>query len=195
MSKEINYPIKYAVLELKTSGGWLVGFEDIIEGFIASKCYVVESKIIYHSDGSNQVIHKVVFPFEDISCLKASFTNDNYDIGKENIPSYDACNRPYPIHIVTDLFDSYEKAKNIADKKNEEYKHHLIGQMSIGTEGLDWKTKIRILERKLKQSLELCNLFERLVLEATKEMNISDSLFPDEQGSYVQILKPTRKQL
>ena len=33
MSEEINYPIKYAVLELKERGGWAVNYENITQGF------------------------------------------------------------------------------------------------------------------------------------------------------------------
>lgn len=193
MSKEINYPIKYAVLELKKNGGWSVGYEDITQGFIVSKCYVVESNIIYHSDGKKKVTHKVVFPFEDISCLEVSLMNGSQNIGEENIPSYDACNRPYPINIVTDLFDSYEKAKIIADEKNEECRHSLILKVAMGNS--NWKEKFEVLKQEFEQKLELCNLFERLVLEATEDMNISEQLSIDEQESSVKILKPMRKQI
>lgn len=193
MSKEINYPIKYAVLELKKRGGWSVGYEDITQGFIVSKCYVVESNIKYHSDGKNKATHKVVFPFEDISCLEVSLMNGSQNIGEENIPSYDACNRPYPINIVTDLFDSYEKAKIIAERKNEECRHSLILKVSMGNS--NWKEKLEVLKQEFEQRLELCNLFERLVLEATEDMNISEQLSIDEQESSVKILKPMRKQI
>ena len=193
MSKEINYPIKYAVLELKKSGGWAVGYKDITQGFIVSKCYVVESNIIYHSDGKNKVTHKVVFPFEDISCLEVSLMNGSQNIGEENMPSYDACNRPYPINIVTDLFDSYEKAKIIADGKNEECRHSLILKVAMGNS--NWKEKFEVLKQEFEQRLELCNLFERLVLEATEDMNISEQLSIGEQESSVKILKPMRKQI
>ena len=193
MSKEINYPIKYAVLELKKSGGWAVGYKDITQGFIVSKCYVVESNIIYHSDGKNKVTHKVVFPFEDISCLEVSLMNGSQNIGEENMPSYDACNRPYPINIVTDLFDSYEKAKIIADGKNEECRHSLILKVAMGNS--NWKEKFEVLKQEFEQRLELCNLFERLVLEATEDMNISEQLSIGEQESSVKILKPVRKQI
>ena len=190
MSKEINYPIKYAVLELKKRGGWSVGYEDITQGFIVSKCYVVESNIIYHSDGKNEVTHKVIFPFKDISCLEVSLMNSSQNIGEENIPSYDACNRPYPINIVTDLFDSYEKAKIIAERKNEECRHGLILKVAIGNP--NWKEKFEVLKQEFEQRLELCNLFERLILEATEDMNISE-LSTYEQEPSVKILKPMRR--
>lgn len=191
MSKEINYPIQYAVLELKTEGGWLVGYKDITQGFIVSKCYVLESSIVYNSDGSNEWVHKVVFPFENISCLEVSPMNEN--IGKENIPSYDACNRPYPVNIVANLFDSYEEAKIIAEEKNEEYKHKLISKAII--ENSNQKEKIEILKQEFEQKIELCNLFERLVLKATEDMKISELLSTHEQESPVKILKPVRKQI
>ena len=52
MSRELNYPIKYAVLELKEKGGYLVGYKGITQGFIVSKCYVIRSNRAYNSDGS-----------------------------------------------------------------------------------------------------------------------------------------------
>ena len=181
MSKKINYPIKYAVLELKKSGGWSVGYEDITQGFIVSKCYVVESNIIYHSDGGSRVTRKVVFPFEDISCLEVSLMNGKQNIGEENIPSYDACNRPYPVNMVADLFDSYEEAKIIAEEKNEMCRNNLI--LEVIMEEPKWKEKFEILKQEFEKRLELCNLFERLVLEATEDMKIS------EQESFAKILK------
>ena len=70
MNKELNYPVKYAVLELKEVGGYSQGWEDITKGFIASKCFVVESKVKYLSDGSSKVSHKVVFPHKDYKTFK-----------------------------------------------------------------------------------------------------------------------------
>lgn len=193
MEKEINYPIKYAVLELKTRGGWSVGYEDITQGFIVSKCYVVESNIVYHSDGTNKLTHKVVFPFEDISCLQNSLMNGTQNIGEENIPSYDACNRPYPATVVTNLFDSYEAAKISAEEKNEEYKHILV--LKVYAENLNRKEQFKKLKGEFDQKLKLCYLFEQLVLEATKDMRISEPISNNESKSSVKILKPMRKHI
>ena len=192
MNKEINYPIKYAVLELKERGGYLVGYEDITQGFIASKCYVVQSSIDYYKDGTNRVSHKVVFPFNDISEFKISLKYGNPRIGEENIPHYDACNNPYPINIVTELFDTYEEAKNIAILKNEEYKHNIISK-TIKPLNLSWGRHIELLEQEFEQTLELCKLYEQKVLEATEDMLISESLTKTEDGT-VKVLKPIKKQ-
>ena len=190
MEKEINYPIQYAVLELKTSGGWSVGYKDVTQGFIVSKCYVVESNIVYHSDGTNKITHKVVFPFEDISCLQIS-QNRIQNIGEEKIPSYDACNHPYPVQVVNELFDSYEDAKISAEEKNEEHKHNLVLKVYIGK--TNKKEQLEKLKREFEQRLKLCYLFEQLVLEATKDMRISEPISNKKQGSSVKILTPIRK--
>lgn len=100
MSGVINYPIKYAILELKKTGGWADRYETITQGFIVSKCYVVESSITYHFNGNNKIAHKVVFPFENLLCLEESLMNGKQNIGEPNISSYDACNRPSLINIV-----------------------------------------------------------------------------------------------
>ncbi len=190
MIKEISYPIKYAVLELKKEGGWSNGYEDIFQGFIVSKCYVMESNIVYHSDGSNEITHKVVFPFDNISCLGDLPFDGSQSIGEENVPYYDACNMPKPVHVVTDLFDSYEEAKTIAEGKNKEYKDNLILQVSVS--GPDWKKKLEKLEQKFDRALELCYLFEQLALKETDDMKISEQ---DEQAPFLKILKPMCKKV
>ena len=177
MSKEINYPIKYAVLELKERGGWLVGYKNVTQGFIVSKCYVIESNIVYHSDGSYNVIHKVVFPYSDITTFKNSLIYGGKNIGRSEIPRYDACDRVYPIDVVSDLFDSYEEAKAASISKNEEFKSNLIMKMpnfwNSNFLDSDWKQEDEYLIQKYEQNLDVCNLFEELVIEETKDMIIS----------------------
>lgn len=199
MNKAINYPIKYAVLELKEKGGWSVKYEDITQGFIVSKCYVIESNIVYNPDGSNNIIHKVVFPFQDIETFKNSLINGKQNIGKAEIPRYDACNRISPINVVTDLFDSYETAKEAAQEKNEEYECSIILQVPnpIDTRlsNSNWKEQYEILKQEFRARLEKCNLFEQLVLKATEDMTISKEASMDKQKSFVKVLKPVKKQV
>lgn len=134
-----------------------------VEG--VSKCYVIESSIKYSPNGDKQISHKVVFPFSNLETLRRSLHNQSEYIGKRTIPVYDACNRPYPVNVVTDLFDSYEEAKIDAEEKNEEYKHEFA-------KNPDWKEQFK----EFEQSLELCYLFEKLVLEATEDMNITNEM-------------------
>ena len=44
MSRENNFPIKYAVLELKEEGGYITNYKDIVRGYIVSKCWVAERR-------------------------------------------------------------------------------------------------------------------------------------------------------
>ena len=55
----VNYPIKYAVLELRDEN-------NATFGFIASKSYVIEDSIRYLPDGSNIEYHYVVFPYSNV---------------------------------------------------------------------------------------------------------------------------------
>ncbi len=197
MNKEINYPIKYAVLELIERGGWSVGYKDITQGFIVSKCYVIESNIVYNSDGSYKVMHKVVFPFRDIEMFKNSLRNGRKNIGKPEIPKYDACDMIYPINIVTTLFDSYEQAKVMAAYKNNEYKKNLVFKIpdfwSNNFLNSNWKNQLHELEQEFLKNLEICNLFEQLVLAETEDMNISEEAFDDRNA--VKVLKPVKRQI
>lgn len=193
MIKEINYPIKYAILEVKKEGGWAVGYKDISLGFVVSKCFVVESNIVYHSNGSSKITHKVVFPFENISCMSVSAMNHGQNIVQGNIPSYDADNRPYPVNIVSNLFDSYGDAKNHCKRKNEECRNNLILRVDMGTQ--NWQEEFKRLKQEFDQKIELCNVFEILILEATEDMKISPLLPNSDQEPFVKILKPVKKQI
>ena len=172
MNLELKYPIKYAVLELKEPGGWAVGYKDITQGFIVSKCYVVGSEIKYYSNGENKITHKVVFPFKNISDFRISLQNGtDYNLN-EVIPSYDACGRPYPIDEVSYLFDSYEQAHESAFKKNEKIEGDLILAVSLTDE--NWIEKYEKLKIEFLENLNICNQFENLILEKTENMDISD---------------------
>ena len=199
MNKEINYPIKYAVLELKEKGGYLVGYEDIMQGFIISKCYVIESDIVYNSDGSNKIIHKVVFPFNNIEKFKNSLRNGRQNIGEAEVPKYDACGRIYPINIVTNLFDSYESAKVAAIEKNEEYIRNLLSKIPAPLPAtlsiVNWQKYYEESKQKFENGLEICNLFEQLILTATEDMDISEEVITDKQKSFVKTLRPIKKQI
>ena len=194
MTKELHYPIKYAVLELKEKGGYSVGYEDITYGFIASKCYVLGSSIRYNSNGSYSINHKVVFPYEDISCLEVSLKYDKTNIGNEQIPSFDACSRPYPINIVDSLFDSYEDAKLVAEEKNEEYRKSLVSKAiarGVVTSS-NYDKYIEIIENDFDDKLKLSYLFEQLSLDATKNMDITLES-PSKTQDSIKVLHPMKK--
>jgi len=150
----------------------------------------MESSVLYHSDGNNEITHKVVFLFKDISCFETSLRNGNENIGEESIPRYDARNRPYPINVVTELFESYEEAKRMAEEQNEKHRRSLLAKVSV----LDpnWKEKMETLNQEFEQKLKINNLFEQVVLEETKDMEVSQEMPTNEKERFMKILKPEK---
>ncbi len=172
MNNELNYPVKYAVLELKEVGNCSQGWKDITKGFIASKCYVVESKTIYSKDGSSKTFHKVVFPYKDFKTFKMLLNARNIiQVDTRNIPRYDAISKPYPVDIVADLFDTYEEAKTIANAKNKELYRQITCYLNI--EYLE--NNLDRINKEFLKEIELCNLFEKASLEETEDMVISSN--------------------
>ena len=176
MSKELKYPIKYAVLEVKEQGGWACGYQEITQGYIVSKCYVIESGIRYHSNGKNELTHKVVFPFKNFAEFRMALQRGATFMGEEIVPSYDACGNPYPLDIVMDLFDSYEEAHILSSQKNEEKQRKLILEVSISDD--NWQTKYEKLNMAFLEMLGMCQKFEELITLETANMNVTDN--PDQ---------------
>lgn len=182
MRNELNYPVKYAVLELKERGGWAADYQDVNQGFIVSKCYVIESSIKYDYYGKPTEFNKVVFPYDDISTFKIALKNGGHRVGKRNIPAYDACGNPHPIRIVDKLFDTYEEAKEEACLKNEEYKNNLINNVS--TLEPHWTYQYELLKQDYESRLSLSILFETLITNETTDMEVTR----DKEN--VKVLKP-----
>ena len=190
MSKEMKYPIKYAILEIKEKSKISLNHEENIQGFIVSKCFVVESNVIYFSDGNFKERHKVVFPFKDIALFKTSLRNGKYNIGEKVVPKYDSNVRVYPTDEVTLLFDSYEQAKAIATKKNNEHKQKLFfkSRLSRGVNLSNWKEKFEIFSQEFELKLDFYELFEKFISDATIDMNIT--ITTSEPETFVKVLKP-----
>ena len=72
MGKFLNYPIKYAVQELKINKGYDSNYEDVTFGFVVSKCYVISQNIKYNADGTSAQTYDVLFPYGDIHTFKYS---------------------------------------------------------------------------------------------------------------------------
>ena len=111
MNKKNNFPVKYAVIEIKgTSGfdGFGVRKLETI-AFIVSKAYLVKESICYNSDGTYDTKYNVFFPYENPLCLK----------GERKVPTYNHFADEYSYNsIVSKVFDNYEEAKEWADDCN-----------------------------------------------------------------------------
>lgn len=159
MKKELNYPIKYAVLELKEHGGWEHNYEDITVGFIVSPCYVINQNTRYYSDGTNKTTYQVVFPYKDIHTYKYR----NIFNEKTDTPHYSLYKICLNCNEVSDIFDTYEKASIAAEKANTNKRKSIFCRVS----------EYQNLLNKHNENLEICKRFEQLILERTANMSIT----------------------
>ena len=176
MEKELKYPIKYAILELKENGGWPARYQDLTRGFIVSKCYLISSSIEYHSDGKTQVSHKVVFPYNNLERFKQLLYDNREVLGDRIVPRYNASNQIYPCHVVTDIFDSFEEAHPFAEEKNRD----LHSKHSLDISFLDpkWKESYQKREQEFERDLAICKRYEILVEEETRDLIVSKEIVP-----------------
>ena len=186
MYKDNNFPIKYAILELKEKGGYITNYEYIVRGYIVSKCWVVESSIKYFSDGDSEFFHKVVFPYKNLDNLKMSLRSDGRYIGKRVTINYDFNYNPYPVDVVKELFDTYEEAKIKAEEKNEEMKDNIASKIYFSISDPRFKQTLSEYERELEEQLSICQLFEKIALIKSKDMTITENT---ETNKGIQLLK------
>lgn len=170
MHEQNNFPVKYAILELKEEGGYLSNYKDITRGFVVSKCYVLESVIKYLADGSSKAFYKVFFPFQNLSILKVALQNNKLDIGQKLEPKFNLNNEVNSTTTVFNLFDTYEDAKRFSHIKNEILKDEL---------------PIYISPKEYLEYLSICQLFEGLTEENTEDMLITDAL----DNEHLQLIK------
>lgn len=165
----LNYPIKYAVLELKRKGGWSENYEDITVGFIASKCYVISQTLRHFADGTSKISNNVVFPYKDICKFETLTLGEIEYSEKESIPEFgwENCTN---FDEVTELFDDYESACLNANQKNDELCSKEA--LHINFSDPNWKFLHRQKLEKVRETLRICKLFEQFVLESTTEMRV-----------------------
>ena len=175
MNNDIHYPIKYAIMEVKTKGGIKGNYNDVIHGYILSKVYVVETNIKYLSDGTHKVNHKVVFPYEDFKCITSAYDNKDVDLGKRQTPRFDAVGIPYPVRSVDALYDTYEEAEKIVNEKNLELKRIISLNTLINGES-NWSEQFDKAMKDIEEERKKCLRFEREIQDNTQDMEITDEL-------------------
>lgn len=160
-----NYPIKYAVLELRDEN-------NATFGFIASKSYVIENSVRYLPDGSNIEYHYVVFPYSNVVdyIKKIYYDYHTQDIGYRTIPEYDLYGNIYNISVVMKLFDNYEDAHTEAALSNQQLVENLISKLPWSHPNYE-KEKINFI---FSLNMTTCRKFEELIQKQTSDMNISN---------------------
>ena len=181
----MSLPVKYAILELKADGGFAFDYEDITRGFIVSKCYVLEDRLIYSSNYHKYVIS---FPYDNFEYFMLWFKNNQHkyngymnDLYKyydetSHDPSKEYEREGYPVHIATKLYDDYFIAKEIADHKNGILKGELL--TNTGS-----KAYQRLLG-EFDNTMLMCGEYEKFIFANTSDMQI------DKDNDLVRRLKP-----
>ena len=171
--RKLDYPIKYAVLEVKENGEFIDSYDTLVKGYIVSKCYVLRSTLDYLDNGNITIKHDVVFPYKDITYFK--YSSPYGGLGYRNIPLYDLSGEPYPVNTVYDLFDSYEEAKELANLKNKELLDKILSLDGLTDEAIE------LIGEDYSKNLEECNEFESAILKETEDMELNSLVVNDRE--------------
>ncbi|MBQ6282189.1 MAG: hypothetical protein IJK66_01475 [Bacilli bacterium] len=161
----MKYPIKYAVLEVKEQGGYLQGYKKVILGYIASKCYVLSSAVIYSVDGTLKTSNIVFFPYNNIK----NFKNSNLESDEKDTIRFNYNMTPWPVEIVVELFDTFEEAKENAEEKNNELRKNLMFNRPVIYVAKGYEELVR----EFESDLEVCRRYEEFIDENTTDMIIT----------------------
>ena len=165
MEKCLNYPVKYAVLELKEPGGWNTNYKDVTRGNIVSKCYVLESIIKYTEDGISERQYKVFFPHNNLETFKNNIRHGFQVLGKKDTDI------EYNTVMVTDVFDTFEDAEKLCNKMNDNLYYELTVFISFASSS--WRDEFSKAEEMFNRELRICKKYESLVDEDLRDMKVT----------------------
>ena len=129
-------------------------------GYIVSKVYVVSETINYNRNGTGKKSYQVVFPFVSMSDRE------------KQIPKYNIYYECYNSIIVSNIFDSFDDAKDLAIQKNKELRSKSYLPVSFG-ERMTWSERIlkgqEVFDKRMKKYFE----FEEYIYNETTDMKIT----------------------
>ncbi|MBQ6282190.1 MAG: hypothetical protein IJK66_01480 [Bacilli bacterium] len=160
----MSYPIKYAVEVLKVIGDSTEEYRDITEGYIVSKCYVVEDRIKYDRNDGPTIRHIVTFPYRRFGDFNEYFrkhlNGDSY-YEQRCVPERE--NLEHPEFIVNELYDTYEEAALAVKWKNIYLKEEKIAYIEHSI------TREKI-SQQIDRTFVACRLYESYISENTTDM-------------------------
>lgn len=165
MKQDLNYPVKYAVLEMIDKNNR----EEETAFYMAAKCYVIDKEEVY-LEKEHKEIYKVLFPIQDV--LEYA-TNMYYSYRKsilDNPKMEDLSGSFYPVNVVDNLYDDYESAKLEAKNKNRMLKLNTISNIVWGK---DWRTRCDQICQKHNIRLKTCERLEYMIAHSTKNMEVT----------------------
>ena len=140
----------------------------------ASVCYVLEERIDCSSGNRKYVVS---FPYDDfehfMEWFKINKDKYNYYIAalykryyEQRInPDRECYREGYPRHIVIELYDTYEEAKEIADRKNTLLK----SEETLNTGSAAYQK----LSQEFANTMEICGEYEKFIFVNTTDMEVS----------------------
>lgn len=172
---EDSYLVKYATLEVREYYKALNNAQinndydyDLyyVLGYIASKCYVLESITKYYENKSKRQEYTVVFPYNNISIFEENLKNDLKPyLGEEVYPSNYYDRKNYPVNFVLKVFDSFEEAKKEAETLNNKLLTFLISPLTTSEV---YEEEYNEVKQNFLNNMLRCERFENMIKEEAK---------------------------
>lgn len=165
-NKKVNYPLKYAVMQIEGQTGWSIGLHQLEREYntivnIACKCYVISEKKQYSNDGSFNIEYEVVFLYEE-----SEFRDEEFELATPRFNIYSQCINST---LVNQLFDTFEEAQSLAKEYNNELLKRKIGHLAYKK---DLENNIKSLKLEHQETLDIYNQIEQHLEQKTMNMSV-----------------------
>lgn len=165
-----NYPIKYAVMPIIEQTGWYPGLHELereygVVCYIVSKCYVVGREEKYNMYGETDCKYKVVFPYEK---------DNRYGVLSRVEPDFclmnGRCNNSIDVEKV---FDSFDEAKEDAEKKNKEILSKELCYIRVDD---DFDQNVSSVKEKREEIVNYYQEIESMIEENSTDLVVNDKV-------------------
>lgn len=168
VKKELKYPIKYAVMSIEEQIGWYPGLNELKREYgvvanIVSKCYVIEERKEFLSNGNFKIEYQVVFPFIPKDII-------HYSRLEPTIPEYNFYFQCTNSTLVNQLFNSFTEAQVVADQANKEILGHIIAVLPYNEE---FEKNLKVEKEKHQATLDRYKKIEKMIEQKTCDMKIT----------------------
>lgn len=167
--QNLNYPVKYAILSVKTAFSSDHGFceseqdSDTITNIVL-KCYVVGERKEYLSDGGFKKKYEVVFPY--------TRKNSPYLEFEKTVPEYNFYSQCVNSTFTDKLFNTFDDAQLVAEQANKDLLSYKIGALSLDK---NFPEKLNAIKQKYQELSSRYKDFEKKFEQETCNMEITPS--------------------
>ncbi len=153
MKKNLDYPVKYAIMELKIN--------DEILGYIPSKCYVVNT----NTQGKGKATYEVIFPYNDIeSYMEAVKKHELTSLVMEFSENYtDTTN-------ITEIYDDYATVDMLVKQKNHSLKMQQVSAIPFSS--TEWRRNCEKVIDNYNNNQTIIKSYAKNIEYRTRSMSI-----------------------